>query len=635
MAQDSLPTRTLADHPELAVLRREAQELLDAFRSGQPDAVAEVTAHRADAATLELADAQGVLARAYGFETWPALAAYAEGATDRRLVAAVRAGDLALARALVGARPELAGRSGALHVAVIRRDAGIVRVLMEHGANARVGVYPHRDATSPLTMATERGYDDIVAIIRDRERRRQDAEAGRASPVDALFEALQSGDDERAIGLMEGEPSLVGARHPGLGFTPLHVAARTCNAPLAAWLIDRGADVEAVARDMTPLDAAARSPRQARGNEDSGRERFDAVVRALLAAGAELTPLAAAALGDADRLRAAHAAGSLTNPIDETGGLLTVAASHDREEILALLLEFGLDPDERIRCPDLGGDEVVFTWGMPLYHCVRRRRHAMARLLLEHGADPNADMYASGTPVFAAYSGHADEELVRLLERHGGVADPATAGYYRRTDLARRLLADASDRRAVAEELLDAAACGGDPEIVRMALEHVDWPRGDPRWFAVLEQPLRIWNHGSTPWARHDWDRGTYLTCFRLILGRCDPNIRGRADDTPRFGLTLLHGVAGSREHVTAGEREAFAAALLDAGARTDIRDDLLGSTPLGWACRWGRVELVRLLLARGADPVEADAEPWATPEAWARKMNHGAVLDVLRAHSR
>jgi hypothetical protein len=49
----------------------------------------------------------------------------------------------------------------------------------------------------------------------------------------------------------------------------------------------------------------------------------------------------------------------------------------------------------------------------------------------------------------------------------------------------------------------------------------------------------------------------------------------------------------------------------LDASARLDIRDDLLKSTPLGWACRWGGAELVRLVLEHGADPVEADAEPW------------------------
>ena len=89
------------------------------------------------------------------------------------------------------------------------------------------------------------------------------------------------------------------------------------------------------------------------------------------------------------------------------------------------------------------------------------------------------------------------------------------------------------------------------------------------------------------------------------------------------------------REHVTSEEVVEFAEVLLDAGARLDIRDDLLKSTPLGWACRWGRAELVRLLLERGADPVEADAEPWATPQAWAEKMGRDSVLAVLREHRR
>jgi hypothetical protein len=70
---------------------------------------------------------------------------------------------------------------------------------------------------------------------------------------------------------------------------------------------------------------------------------------------------------------------------------------------------------------------------------------------------------------------------------------------------------------------------------------------------------------------------------------------------------------------------------LLDAGARLDVRDKLLKSTPLGWACRWGRVELVKLFLDRSADPVEADAEPWATPRAWAEKMQHPEILELLR----
>jgi hypothetical protein len=41
------------------------------------------------------------------------------------------------------------------------------------------------------------------------------------------------------------------------------------------------------------------------------------------------------------------------------------------------------------------------------------------------------------------------------------------------------------------------------------------------------------------------------------------------------------------------------------------------------------------LLIERGADPVEADAEPWATPRAWAEKMRRGDVLAVLLGYGR
>jgi hypothetical protein len=71
--------------------------------------------------------------------------------TAPELLAAVRAHDLAQVRAMLQARPELSGSR--LHIAVVERVPEIVRVLMQHGANARVGIYPHRDATSPDSSA--------------------------------------------------------------------------------------------------------------------------------------------------------------------------------------------------------------------------------------------------------------------------------------------------------------------------------------------------------------------------------------------------------------------------------------------------------------------------------------------------
>ena len=261
MTRQTLPTRTLADRPDLEQLKRQAKEVLEAFRARASEAAAEVAFHYRDAdpATFALHDAQLVLARAYGFQSWPKLKAYVEGATDQRLVVAVRAGDLAQVRVMLEARPELSGRSGALHVAVLDRAPEMVRVLMAHGANARVGMYPHRDATSPLTMATERGDDEIVAIIRDAEQRRQEAKSGTDAPTDELFEAIQSGNDERAMALMTSEPALVRVRHPAFDVTPLHLAADTLNTRLVAWLLDHGADVMTETRGLTLLDAAAQS----------------------------------------------------------------------------------------------------------------------------------------------------------------------------------------------------------------------------------------------------------------------------------------------------------------------------------------------------------------------------------------
>ena len=96
-------------------------------------------------------------------------------------------------------------------------------------------------------------------------------------------------------------------------------------------------------------------------------------------------------------------------------------------------------------------------------------------------------------------------------------------------------------------------------------------------------------------------------------------------------GRTTLHHLATA----TVGDEHRITRAtlLLDAGASLSKRDHLLKSTPLGWACRWGRVDLVRLYLSRGADPREPDAETWATPLAWARKGGHGEIVELLDAH--
>ncbi len=296
-------------------------------------------------------------------------------------------------------------------------------------------------------------------------------------------------------------------------------------------------------------------------------------------------------------------------------GPFTMPCSHARPDELARLLDLGVDPDERER---VGGmDEIVFTAGGPLLLCVEKRHRAMAELLLSRGADPNANVYTAGSPLFRAYAEKA-WEFVELLESHGGFLDAVSAGFAAQPNAARQLLADEDAGRlragavtpgsTVAQDLIWSAAGAGDAEIVKMAVERIEWPRTDPRWGGSLWQAFTC-SHGI--------DRG--LACFRLLLDSADPNVRSE-------GPTILHTViaCGEPRHLP------FAELLLDRGARTDIRDELLESTPLAWACRWGKAHFVKLLLARGADPVEADSPRWATPAAWARRMKHHHVLEML-----
>ena len=498
-----------------------------------------------------------------------------------------------------------------LHYAVFNRSAEMVRLLMQHGAEARRGIYPHEDATSPLTIAEERGYDEIAAIIREKERM--------PAAGDEMFRAFRAGDETSLLEVFRRNPQAVQARSPE-GWTPLHGAARMLSEPLVSLLLEHGADADAQGPNgLTPLDvAASQFARKGPGT------RYQAIAEMLRRAGAGQTARAAVAEGDAVWIRA-H---SLPGPLDGIGGLLRIAVTHGRADMLRLLLELGLDPDERVRVP--GTDAIEYTWGFPLWECAATGKHEMAEMLLNRGADPNAMVYASGTPVQQAY-GQRDRRMIELLERYGGVADAGLAALHRLTDLAKARFEQAEDKSKAAWQLVGDGACGGDLEIVRFALSFVDLPRDDPRWFGALEAPLRMWNHGPGHWCHPEWDRGTYLECFRLILQRCDPNLRGRGPDKGQSGFTILHIVTGGRvTWMTDDEQVAFATAVLDAGARLDLRDSVLQSTPLGWACRWGRLKLVELFLERGADPVERDAEPWASPGAWARKKKHDPVLALL-----
>ncbi|MEI9974516.1 MAG: ankyrin repeat domain-containing protein [Ignavibacteriota bacterium] len=278
MSAQRIPTRRLPRRPNLEQLRKQAKELM----SGWPG--------------FTLSEAQRELARSYGFDSWPKLKAFVDGANVARLAEAVKTGDLSTVRKLIKARPELVGidmagddEHRALHFAVLRRDPAMVRLLMQAGADARKGIFPHRDATSAIAFARDREYPEIVAIIEEEEQQRRQAMSCpnvAVTPVqDQVNEAIRDADNPTAINLLTADPALVRACDRN-GGTPLHAAAQAGSEEMVAWLLARDADPHHPdSKGLTPLDRAALA----------ADEHFPAVAQLLLAAGAPLTIRAAVA----------------------------------------------------------------------------------------------------------------------------------------------------------------------------------------------------------------------------------------------------------------------------------------------------------------------------------------------------
>ena len=379
---------------------------------------------------------------------------------------------------------------------------------------------------------------------------------------------------------------------------------------MTAWLLDHGAEVNARAKNgETPLDLVARDVEPTSGDRARLSTRL---AKLLLGRGAAQTVKWAVASGDAAWLRARHREGRLTDAND----LVRHAVRSGREDMVRLLLELGFDPDESgvLR----GVDDVVATWGGPLRECAIGGRVTLAEILLAHGANPNTNVYAASSALYEAQV-RRDAAMVSLLETHGARHTPTFVAELGLVEQAAHLLEEdvaggtpagfVAPGSTVAEDLLWGAMGNESPAIVRLALERIAWPRDDRRRYRFLENgmysPARSENVG-------------------LVLSRSHPDMTGP------WNATLLHQIAAARGGLSADERLTLATMVLDAGARLDLRDTVLLSTPLGWACRWGRIELVRLFLNRGADPSEPGAEPWARPRAWAEKMKHRDVIDLL-----
>jgi Ankyrin repeat len=133
--------RHLPVRPNLEQLKHQAKDLLRAFRSGDPAALADFEEHypaRIEPARAKLADAQLVLARSYESPSWPRLVQACE------LIDAIWVDDLEAVRALVTRHPHLLNEDAAIrksnwgppmsYAANLGRDS-IITMLHQQGAS--------------------------------------------------------------------------------------------------------------------------------------------------------------------------------------------------------------------------------------------------------------------------------------------------------------------------------------------------------------------------------------------------------------------------------------------------------------------------------------------------------------------
>lgn len=275
----SLPSR-----PDLSQLKKQAKDLLRALKSGESAAWRRFQEHHPRGATASsrpaaaLSDAQLVLARDYGFPSWPALVKHIESLPQTpfnppaELHAAFVADDAARVREILQNHPELraavdqpVGPFGTPAVTQAKSQA-MLEVLLDAGANINA-----RSQWWAGGFGLLDGADPALA----------DFAIKRGAKVD-VHAAARLGRIELLRELLEADRSLVHARG-GDGQTPLHFASTV---EVAQLLLEHGADIDArdVDHESTPAQYMA-------------RDRL-AVAKHLVARGCQTDLLLAAALGD-------------------------------------------------------------------------------------------------------------------------------------------------------------------------------------------------------------------------------------------------------------------------------------------------------------------------------------------------
>ncbi|HYK62343.1 MAG TPA: ankyrin repeat domain-containing protein [Bryobacteraceae bacterium] len=477
-----------------------------------------------------------------------------------------------------------------LGLAAWRGHEELVRFLLEAGANpvpfevaAQYHQHIYGDWTNELR---ERGYRAVVEAIEAAIYRQY------GPPIDEgnIRQAVRDGDVERVHSLVKGKPERV-RQIDAVANAPLHLAVAANNLEMVQLLVESGSPVDARnGNGRTPAVIALFGLHRWWRNEEK-REILDF----LLKSGAEHTTLIAATLGDEARIRELlRADPSRANAADPCWRRpLSGAASKGHTSIVRLLLDHGADPNAK---------EAICQGGLSLHEAAGRGFIEIVQLLLEKGAIPEHWVDSSGDSVFAA---QRHPVILHLLYSYGGTMELQVYAANHRIDVIAEILKlDPSRAKDVLPYGWDD---NGSEElalnIMRLAI----------RYGARFEN-ASLWNL--------QWTVLKYPKVYKLL------QLHGANPDP------LLLMMAGDiRRHYKNTEEHVRTVAFLveECGANVNYRNEE-GITPLAGAGREGNQAIVEYLLAKGANP-NTDGPDWTKPLSLAERRGHSEIANVLRRH--